>query len=231
MKMKREQREPFIARGLRKERIESLHDGIYAVAMTLLVLDIHVPHGVQSFGEFLRALHGELPEFGAAAIAFSVVGLMWLNNYYRSAMIARVDFTHLALTLAAAGMVVLVPFSTRVLAEYWEFPWGIALFSWNICLAILLYVCAAHHYVRFLIPKEVDRQFLAQNLKMMWAYAVLSGLIVPALAFLNPVAAVVLIPFMAFLNVIVMLRMQPRFIAAHRLSVLHAEDDLRSPSG
>jgi len=86
-------------------------------------------------------------------------------------------------------------FSTRVLADYWVFPWGIALFS-----------------------------------LMTWAYAAGSGLLVPALAFLDPVAAVILIPFMAFVNVIVMLRMQPRFIAAHRLSALHAEDDLRSPS-
>jgi uncharacterized membrane protein len=155
--VKSDEGEGFVATGLRKDRIEALHDGIYAVAMTLLVLDVHVPHGATTFADFVAQLHGELAQFGAAAIAFSVVGLMWLNNYYRSSMIVRVDFVHLALTLAAAGMIVLVPFSTRALAEYWVYPWGIALFSWNIFIAIMLYVTAAHHYIKFLIRSKSIR--------------------------------------------------------------------------
>jgi uncharacterized membrane protein len=217
------EREVFIATGLRKERIEALHDGIYAVAMTLLVLDVRVPHGATTFAQFVQQLHSESAQFGAAAIAFSVVGLMWLNNYYRSSMIVRVDFIHLALTLAASGMIVLVPFSTRALAEYWVYPWGVALFSWNIFLAIVLYVSAAHHYVRFLIPKQVDQGFLRQNLGFMWAFALVAGVVVPALAFVSSLAAVILIPVMGVVNIIAMIRMQPRFVAAHRVALLHAE--------
>lgn len=228
--MKSSELEEFIATGLRKERIEGLHDGIYAVAMTLLVLDLRVPTGAATFGQFVQHLHGELPQFGAAAIAFSVLGLMWLNNYYRSSMIVRVDFTHVALTLAAAGMIVLVPFSTRALAEYWMHPWGVTLFSWNIFLAIMLYVAAAHHYVRFLIPKQVDRRFLRQNVMFMWFFAAISGIVVPAIAFANALAAVVSIPVMAVFNIVAMVRMQPRFIAAHQLAILHAEDDVRASS-
>lgn len=224
------EREVFIATGLLKERIEALHDGIYAVAMTLLVLDVHVPHGATTFDQFVQQLHSEFAQFAAAAIAFSVVGLMWLNNYYRSSMIVRVDFVHLGLTLAAAGMIVLVPFSTRALAEYWVHPWGIALFSWNVFLAIILYVAAAHHYVRYLIPKQVDQGFLRQNLRLMWAFAVIAAVVVPTLAFASTLAAVVLIPIMGIVNIIAMIRMQPRFVAAHRVALLHAEDDLRSPS-
>ena len=230
LKVKSRERDGFIATGLRKERIEALHDGIYAVAMTLLVLDVHVPPGATTFAYFVKQLHSELAQFGAAAIAFSVVGLMWLNNYYRSSMIVRVDFMHLALTLAAAGMIVLVPFSTRALAEYWVYPWGIALFSWNIFLAIILYVTAAHHYIRFLIPKQVDQGFLRQNVRFMWAFALVSGIVVPALAFVSTIAAVISIPIMAVLNIVAMIRMQPRFIAAHRVAFLHAEDDLRLPA-
>src|SRR5271165_1954797 len=63
-----------IAVGLKKDRVEGLHDAIYAVSMTLLVLDLHVPQGVTSFSDFLRQLNTQLPEFYAGAIAFSVVG-------------------------------------------------------------------------------------------------------------------------------------------------------------
>ena len=220
-------RKGFVATGLRKERVEALHDGIYAVALTLLVLDLHVPHGAASFAEFLRQLQGESSQFGASAIAFAVVGLMWLNNYYRSSLIVRVDFIHLSLTILAAGAIVLIPFSKRALAEYWVYPWGVALFSWNVFLAVILYVAAAHHYIRFLIPKQIDRTFLRQNVIVMWTFAAISGVIVPGLAFVNTLAAVISIPIIAGLNIVAMMRMQPKFIAAHRLAILHAEDDLR----
>lgn len=220
----------FVASGLRKGRIEALHDGIYAVAMTLLVLDLHVPQGAQTFAAFVRQLRGEGPQFAAAAIAFSVVGLMWLNNYYRNSMVVRVDFTHIALSLAASGAIVLVPFSTHVLAEYWVYPWGITIFSWNIALAVLLYVASAHHYIRHLIPRQVDPAFLRHNLLFMWFFAIVSAAVVPALAFVSTLAAVASIVVFAALNVVAMLRMQPKYIEAHRVAVLHEEDDLRVTS-
>jgi TMEM175 potassium channel family protein len=212
-----------IVTGLRKDRMEALHDGIYAVAMTLLVLDLNVPQGATSFGEFLQQLHGELPRFGAGAIAFSIAGLMWLNHYHRSAMVVRADFTHLALNIAAAGMIVLVPFSTSTLAEYWIHPWGIAFFSWNISLAVILYALAATHYVRALVPKQVDQDFLRWNVIFMWFFAVVTGIIVPGLAFISPLAAVLSIPVFALFDIISMSRMQPRFHAAHRIAQAHMD--------
>lgn len=225
--MNSEPRENLVT-GLKKDRMEALHDGIYAVAMTLLVLNLHVPHGVTSFADFLRQLNVELPQFGAGAIAFSIVGMMWLNHYYRSSMVVRADFMHLALNIAAAGVIVLVPFSTSALAEYWVHPWGIAFFSWNICLAIVLYAVSATHYVRFLIPKQVDQNFLRWNVAFMWFFALMSGIIVPGLALVSPVAAVLLIPIFAVVNLATMNRMQSRFIEGHLIARAHAEDDVRS---
>ena len=69
--MDNEPRESLVT-GLKKDRMEALHDGIYAVAKTLLVFDLHVPHGITSFADFLRQLNVELPQFGAGTIAFSV---------------------------------------------------------------------------------------------------------------------------------------------------------------
>jgi len=218
-----------LATGLQKDRMEALHDGIYAVAMTLLVLNLHVPHGVTSFADFLRQLNGQLPEFGAGAIAFSIAGLMWLNHYHRSSMVVRADFTHLALNIAAAGMIVLVPFSTSVLAEYWVHPWGIAFFSWNICLAVVLYAIAATHYVRHLIPKQVDQDFLRWNVAFMWFFAVVTGIIVPGLAFVSPLAAVLTIPVLAIFDIVAMSRRQQRFHAAYRIAKAHADEDLQAP--
>jgi uncharacterized membrane protein len=213
-----------IAVGLKKDRVEALHDAIYAVAMTLLVLNLHVPEGVTSFGDFVRQLHAQLPQFLAGAIAFSVVGLIWLNNYYRNAMVMRVDLTHITLDIAAAGMIVLVPFSTRALEEYWVHPWGIAIFSWNVCAAILLYIAETVHDIRHLIPEQVDQKFLRLNLTLLWLYAFLTGVFVPALALLSPLAAVIMIPVVTLVNLYSRARLQPGFVQAHMVALAHEED-------
>jgi hypothetical protein len=64
----------------------------------------------------------------------------------------------------------------------------------------------------------------------MWLFALVSGVVVPALAFVSTLAAVICIPIMATVNIAAMIRMQPRFVAAHRVALLHAEDDLRLSS-
>lgn len=213
--------------GLKKGRVEALHDAIYAVAMTLLVLNLQVPHGATSFGDFFRLLQSQLPEFYAGGIAFAIVGMMWLNNYYRNAMVPRVDFTHIALDIAAAGTVVLVPFSTRVFAEYWMYPWGFIIFSWNICIAILLYIAAATHDAKYLIPKQVDPKFVRLNLAYMWFFAFMSGLLVPAISLISPLAALVGTGLFALVNLYSRVRLQPRFVEAHQLALAH-EDDVRT---
>lgn len=218
---------PRIATGLKKDRQDALHDAIYAVAMTLLVLNLHVPQGAVSFVDFMRQLHGQLPEFYAGAIAFSVAGVMWLNNYYRSSLVVRADFTHIVLTIAAAGIVVLFPFTAQALAEYWVNPWGNTVFSWNIALAAFLYSVAATHSVRYLIPKQVDQRFLRVNLAYQWFYTFGAAIIVPALALLSPLVAVLIIQLFLVVNLIRLARIQPRFIEAHRIAQAHAEDDLR----
>jgi len=220
-----------VGTGLKKDRVEALHDAIYAVAMTLLVLNLQVPQGATSFGDFTRLLHAQLPEFLAGAIAFSVLGLMWLNNYYRNAMVMRADLTHTLLDIAAAGMVVLVPFSTRAMAEYWVHPWGIIIFAWNICAALLLYIAEAVHDIRYLIPKQVDQQFLRLNLRLLWVYAFTTGLLIPALSLLSPLAAMLMIPVVTIVNLLSRARLQPRFVEAHRVALAYEEDTLAASHG
>jgi uncharacterized membrane protein len=216
-----------VATGLKKDRTEALHDAIYAVVMTLLVLNLHVPHGATSFADFLRQLRGDLPEFYAGAFGFSIAGLMWLNNYYRSSLVVRVDLTHIVLTIAAAGLVVLFPFTTQALAEYWVNPWGITIWAWNYTVAVALYGLTAVHDVRHLIPKQVDQRFLRLNLTLLWVYAFAPGILVPALALFSPLAAVLTIPVICVINLFGLARMEPRYIEAHRIAMTHAEDDLR----
>jgi len=96
-------------------RTEAFSDGVLAVAITLLVLDLKVPL-VES--DLLAALlRGWLPA-AAFAVSFATIGIIWVNHHGVFDRLVRVDRTLLYLNLALLMTVVLIPFSTALLADY-----------------------------------------------------------------------------------------------------------------
>jgi len=96
-------------------RTEAFSDGVLAVAITLLVLDLKVPH-VE--GNLLAALlQGWLPA-AAFVVSFATIGIIWVNHHGIFDRLERVDRTLLYLNLALLMTVVLIPFSTALLADY-----------------------------------------------------------------------------------------------------------------
>ncbi|MBV9100969.1 MAG: DUF1211 domain-containing protein [Candidatus Dormibacteraeota bacterium] len=98
-----------------KSRVEAFSDGVFAVAITLLVLDLHPP---STHGSLLAALADGWPEFAAFALSFAVIGIIWVNHHAVFHRIARVDRTLLFLNLGLLLSVVLIPFVTALFALY-----------------------------------------------------------------------------------------------------------------
>ena len=102
------------------ERLAALSDGIFAVAMTLLVLDLHVPASelIHSQGELWHTLAEAVPQLVSYIVSFITLGIFWngqqaqLNSLERSDR--HLSWMHLAFLFA----VTLMPFSTRLLAGY-----------------------------------------------------------------------------------------------------------------
>jgi uncharacterized membrane protein len=98
------------------QRLEAFSDGVIAIAITLLVLQIRVPH-VKN-GDLLDALLDQWPSYIAFVISFVVIGIMWVSHHSMFEKIARVDrgllFANLALLLGIAFL----PFPTALLADY-----------------------------------------------------------------------------------------------------------------
>jgi uncharacterized membrane protein len=103
-------------------RLEAFSDGVFAIAITLLVLEIAVPH-VEG-GELAHALVDEWPSFLGFALSFVTIGIMWMNHHGLFKDIERVDHTLLVLNLLLLMCISFVPFSTAVLAEYLNDPEG-----------------------------------------------------------------------------------------------------------
>ncbi|MER7179198.1 TMEM175 family protein [Streptomyces hyaluromycini] len=98
-------------------RVEAFSDGVFAIAVTLLVLDIKVPKTAE--GDSLwQALGAQWPSYAAYVVSFLVVGIMWVNHHQLFSYVARVDRKLMFLNLLVLMVVSAVPWPTAMLAEY-----------------------------------------------------------------------------------------------------------------
>jgi uncharacterized membrane protein len=98
------------------DRTESFSDGVFAVAITLLVLDLSV-HNVPS-GGLAQALGHKWPHYVTFAVSFLTIGIIWSNHHSMFERIVRVDRTLVLLNLVLLMTVTFIPFPTGLLASY-----------------------------------------------------------------------------------------------------------------
>jgi uncharacterized membrane protein len=123
--------------GVRIERLAALSDGIFAVAMTLLVLELRVPvSGVDAHSEraLLDALRDLVPQFLTYFMSFLTLGIFWLGQHAQLDHFARgnrrLAWIHVAFLCAVA----LMPFSTSLLADFVHLRLAFALYWLNLFL-------------------------------------------------------------------------------------------------
>jgi len=97
-------------------RLEAFSDGVIAIAITLLVLDIKVPApGDESLA---HALGQMWPNYAAYVISFLTIGVIWINHNAMLRRAARADHTTLVLNLLLLMFVAALPFTTALMSEY-----------------------------------------------------------------------------------------------------------------
>jgi uncharacterized membrane protein len=101
------------------ERLEAFSDGVLAIAITLLILDLRVPVGVRDGGLAHALVSRELfAQYAAYVVSFLVIGITWMNHHTLFRLIARADRALLVLNLLLLLLLSFLPFPTRVLASY-----------------------------------------------------------------------------------------------------------------
>jgi uncharacterized membrane protein len=98
-------------------RLEAFSDGVFAIAITLLILEIGVPH-VSADGSLWRAMRELWPSYLSYTISFVVIGIMWMNHHNMFRDIVRTDHYLLVLNLLLLMCISFLPFPTAVLSEY-----------------------------------------------------------------------------------------------------------------
>ena len=100
-----------------KARLEAFSDGVIAIAITLLVLDIHVPEPAPGASLAERLGH-QWPSYVAYIVSFVTIGIIWINHTAMLRRLASVDHTVMFLNLLLLLTIGVLPFSTALLAAY-----------------------------------------------------------------------------------------------------------------
>lgn len=153
---------------LSTNRIEAFSDGVFAIAITLLVLEIKVPH-LEETGKSLGAelLHLWSSYFGYV-FSFIMIGIYWANHHYVFNLYKKTDHYFVLLNVFFLMLISFLPFPTAVLAEYiggeahrqtaiifYAFGLFLPAFGW---LLMWLYATQKHRLVdKNLAPKFISR--------------------------------------------------------------------------
>ena len=100
-----------------KSRLEAFSDGVFAIAITLLIIEVRVPH-VEEGHSLADALGDQWAQYVAYAISFTVIGIIWLNHHHVLTEVARVTRRLALINLALLAAIAFLPFPTALLAEY-----------------------------------------------------------------------------------------------------------------
>jgi uncharacterized membrane protein len=181
-------------RGHRKEhkkgRLEAFSDGVFAIAITLLVLEIAVPHVVGS--KLLGELWLERQMILAYFVAFMTIGAVWIEHSALVDGLEKVDNTFMRLNLILLLFCALLPFPTKLMGEYAGDRAGerVAVVFFGIVLlmqTVMLYVLARHaEKVDLFGADVVDEEKEESRLKYQLAPSLIFYAVALGLGFVMP---------------------------------------------
>jgi len=141
------------------KRLETLVDGIFAIAMTLLVLSLVVPqiNAPLSNAVVTNAIYNIIPNFIALVISFVLLAIFWKIHHRIFKLIDEMNGTLLWINVIWLLFIVLVPFSTTLTGDYSDYPISHIIFNINMLgVAFLLYLNWHYAVYKNFIHEKVD---------------------------------------------------------------------------
>jgi uncharacterized membrane protein len=129
-------------------RLEAFSDGVIAIIVTIMVLDLHVPRDAS-----LAALRGEAPLFLAYALSFVVVAIMWVNHRQFLEVARRTDPELLWANNTLLFWMSLIPFATRYLGDTHAAPVPVAVYG-----ALMAITCGAFYWLICALSRHNEQQ-------------------------------------------------------------------------
>ncbi len=166
-------------------RIVAFSDGVFAIAITLLVLQIEVPQGATSSSELWHAILRQDGDLYAFAISFAVIGRFWVVHHRFFTEVRGFDGRLLTINLVFLFWMVSIPFSSQVLGEYGGEASAVIIYAANLALATLTSALLTTYALRAGLTTEGRSKEIRTNRNGgLWACAVFLATI--PVAAINP---------------------------------------------
>ncbi|MEU1948008.1 TMEM175 family protein [Streptomyces sp. NPDC020125] len=177
--------------GIDIERIQAFSDAVFAIAITLLALEITVPEHLPT-AELGHALRAEaLPATAGYLLSFVAVGALWIAHHRLFRMTKVVDGPLLYLDLALMALVAALPFPTKIVTEYHGSAIATSLYAGTIAVAALLIAAMATRLLQrpSLRGTDIPRALFTQSLQHAAGVALVFGSSVPVAMIISSDAA------------------------------------------
>jgi len=179
-------------------RLEALTDGVFAIAITLLAIEIGVPHVESASGVDLRqAIIDEWPSYAAYGVTFFLIGAYWINHHRMFRLLTGITHRFVILNIFFLMTIAIIPFPNAVLADYLVEPdlrgvaagvYGLALIGRAVMFNLVWWYVARHPS---LLQPDCDRAALRKVLRSYLMGPVAYGVAL-AISFFAPLVTVVL---------------------------------------
>lgn len=189
------------------DRLSAITDGVYAVALTLLALEIVVPsansiHSSAQLNNYM--VNNLLPQLSLYLISFIILSNFWASTN-AIPMYKKVDNTILTINLAILALVVLIPFSTSFVLSFYHYSQSVIIFSLIILLVGLLYLILYIYLFKENLVKERIYKFIEPHKRIMLIELIIPpvlALISIVLALFNPLAGMYVYVIVLFATMI-----------------------------
>jgi uncharacterized membrane protein len=167
-------------------RLEAFSDGVIAVAITLLVLNIDVPE-LRPGQSLASGLISQWQVYAAYVVSFLTIGIIWINHHVMIGRLRETDRTILFLNLLLLMSIAVLPFATRLMAAYLKESHGqhvaTAVYSGSFLLMALCFATLNRHILLTKahmldaeLPVQQRRQILSRSIIGVAPYAVATAL-------------------------------------------------------
>ncbi len=188
-------RERSRTRPIGVNRLMALTDGVFAIAMTILVLELGVPTASEATTDSaLGQMLGEMwPDFLMYGLSFLLLGMFWLMHHAVFDNVIQYDFTLQWLNIAYLLFAALIPFTTVLFGEHGATQWTALLYGLNMLVVVAAgwglwsYVSTGHRLVR----PDLDPTLIRDGRRMGYVYAGVMAIPI-ILAFVSPTASFIL---------------------------------------
>ncbi len=170
-----------------KNRTEAFSDGVFAIIITLLILEIKIPHlnNPTSNAELVKGLIDLLPKIVSWVVSFFFISVMWVQHHNLFRMVTKIDYAIVWVNNILLLFICFLPFPTALMGEYPNIRLAVLLFGAIISIVSLIQVWLYHYVVENYLRPEFDKAKSRRNVKLSFILAPFLLIIATCLSFVH----------------------------------------------